>query len=461
MVALGPRVVIAGTHSGVGKTTIATGLMAALRSTGLRVSSAKVGPDFIDPGYHSVATGRPGRNLDAWMCGAPAIGPLAGRAFEGTDVLVIEGVMGLFDGASDVVPAGELATGSTAELASLLEAPVLLVVDAASMSASVAAVVSGFARHHPSVNVRGIILNRVGSDVHETLLREALVSVGVPVVGVLRRNDAMTWRDRHLGLIPVAEQPNVVSASVERLGAIVAASCELDVILAIARDAPVRAVTSASMPAHVGHARIAVAGGAAFSFCYPDNLEALRSAGAEVVPFDPLHDPSLPEAIDAVFVGGGFPEEHAGALAANKPMMEHMRAYVLRGVVWAECGGLLWLCHGLRDRDGTRHELVGAVLAEATMTSRLTLGYRTAISAGESPLGEAGLGLRGHEFHYSRLEPGGEGIALQSRFVTRSDGFLSTRLLATYLHLHLGASPHISENFVRSAIRFSNRRREQ
>ena len=453
MTELGPRVVIAGTHSGVGKTTIATGLMAALRSRGHSVASAKVGPDFIDPGYHSVATRRPGRNLDAWICGPESMYALAGRAGRGADILVIEGVMGLFDGSVDPVADGRLATGSTAELAMLLDAPVILVVDVSAMSASVAALVNGFAHHHPAVHVHGVILNRVGSDVHEMLLRESLKQTGIDVVGALRRDDALTWRDRHLGLVPVAEQPQLVASSVARLATLVAQSCDLDAIVAIARRAPNRDVGEPPMPAYIGPARIAVAGGAAFSFCYPDNIEALAAAGAEIVPFDPLHDAALPQHLDAVFVGGGFPEEHAAALAANVSLIADVRARIATGLtVWAECGGLLWLSRALRDREGVLHELVGAVPAEGVMTPRLTLGYRTGIVAAASPLGRAGLTLRGHEFHYSRLEPGGGALALRSRFVQRDDGFASTRLIATYLHVHLGAAPQVAAAFVAATL---------
>lgn len=447
---LGPRLVIAGTHSGVGKTTVATGLMAALRSSGLQVASAKVGPDFIDPGYHRVATGRPARNLDAWMGGAESLGPLAGRASAGADVLVIEGVMGLFDGSVDSVAEGVLATGSTAELGVLLNAPIILVVDGASMSASVGALVHGYQSFHPRVQVSGVILNRVGSDIHEQLLREALAGLSIPIVGVIRRHDDLTWRDRHLGLIPVAEQPQLVADSIRRLGQVIASSCDLQQIMTIARSAPSQGVEDVALPSPSGRARIAVAGGAAFSFTYPDNLEALTAAGAEIVPFDPLRDSDLPDATDGVIIGGGFPEVYAGGLAANTRLLSAVRERLRTGlVVWAECGGLLWLSTGLTDLDGHRHEMVGAVAGEGVMTRRLTLGYRTATTQQSNPLGEAGLVLRGHEFHYSVVGPSGEALALRSRFTDRLDGFATPNLLATYLHVHLGAAPGLAETFVR------------
>ncbi|HEV7888219.1 MAG TPA: cobyrinate a,c-diamide synthase, partial [Acidimicrobiales bacterium] len=289
---LGPRVVVAAPSSGAGKTTVATGLMAALRGRGLVVANAKVGPDFIDPGYHALATGRQARNLDAWICGPEVIPALAGRAGAGADVLVVEGVMGLFDG-----PA------STAETAALLDAPVLLVVDAAAMSGSVAALVHGFSSFDPAVRIGGVVLNRVGSDGHEAMLREALAPVGLPVLGVLRRDDAFAWRDRHLGLVPVVEQRSAVAQSLARLADAVAHGVDLDAVLALARTAPGRPVDDppGARPVARRPVRIGVAGGPAFSFTYPDNLELLEQAGAELVPVDPVADAALPDRLDGLY----------------------------------------------------------------------------------------------------------------------------------------------------------------
>jgi cobyrinic acid a,c-diamide synthase len=439
---LGPRVVVAGTHSGVGKTTIATGLMAALRRRGMRVAPAKVGPDFIDPGYHALATGRAARNLDAWICGEDRIAPLAAKAADGADVLVVEGVMGLFDGAAE--PGNP---ASTAHVARLLDAPVVLVVDAAAMSGSVAALVHGFTTFDPSVRVAGVVLNRIGSAGHETMLRDALVPLGVPVLGALARCDELAWRDRHLGLVPVVEQRDAVQAALDRLAVEVAASCDLDAILGVARAAS-RLVPGDMPTAHPTAAtRVAVAGGPAFSFTYPDNLELLEQAGAELVPFDPRHDPALPDAVDAVYAGGGFPEVFVEELAANRPLLTDVRARVGRGlVVWAECGGLLWLSRSL---DG--HSLCGALAAEGRMSDRLTLGYRTARVDADNPVAPAGTELRGHEFHYSVLEPPGDALAMSGRNGATRAGYASPRLLASYLHLHLAADPHLAERFVATA----------
>ena len=440
MLVLGPRVVIAGTHSGVGKTTIATGLMAAYRARGLRVGAAKVGPDFIDPGYHSLATGRPSRNLDAWICGMESIAPLAGRAGRDCDILVIEGVMGLFDGATDGTPS------STAEIAIELDAPIVLVVDAASSSTSVAAMIHGFATFDPRVRLSGVILNRVGSEGHETILRAALVPLEIPILGVLRRDDGLVWRDRHLGLIPVIERPGEVITSLGLLATVVERGCELDEIMGIARRAPGFVTTEPPLPEPVGRARIAVTTGPAFSFAYPDNLEALSAAGAELVMFDPCVDDRLPDEVTGLVAGGGFPEVYAEALSENVPLLEDVRQRVDGGmIVWAECGGLMWLCQSLDN-----WKLAGVIDAKAVMTNRLTLGYREAITRSRVPLASTGTRLRGHEYHYSSVEPAGSALSITGRGGPSVAGFSTPRLLASYLHVHLGSRPDLAEYFVRT-----------
>ena len=437
---LGARIVIAGTASGVGKTTVATGLMAALRRRGLAVGGAKVGPDFIDPGYHALATGRPGRNLDAWMCGPDSVVPLAGRAAEGADVLVIEGVLGLFDGAFEPPAA------STADVARLLGAPVVLVVDAAAVGASAAATVHGFAGFDRTLRLAGVVLNRVGSDSHEQVLRTALAPLDVPVLGALRRDPAFVWRDRHLGLVPVVEAPESVSDALGRLAAAVERYCDVDGLLAVARTAPAMAAAPppAALPSAAGGVRLAVAGGRAFSFTYEDNLEALRQAGAELVPFDPTTDPTLPAGVSGLVAGGGFPEVYAEALAANLPLLDDVAGAIAGGMAtWAECGGLLWLSGRL---DG--HRLAGVVPATATMGDRPTLGYRRGVFHCDTPLGPAGTAFRGHEFHYSSVDPPGGALRWQGRSGPGTGGFATSTLLASYVHLHLGATPALAEHFV-------------
>jgi cobyrinic acid a,c-diamide synthase len=446
---LGPRLVVSGTHSGVGKTAVATGLMVAFRQRGVQVASAKVGPDFIDPGYHSVATGRPGRNLDPWICGADLMGPLAARAGQGADLLVVEGVMGLFDGAADGTPS------STADVAKRIDAPVVLVADAASMSQSIAALVHGYRTWDPAVRVAGVILNRVGSASHEAMLRDALGDCGVRVYGALGRDDSMRWRSRHLGLQPVAEDPAAVRVALDRLAAAIAKSCDLDGLIRLARSAPALHTALPPEPRRVvgnqGAPRVAVAAGAAFSFSYPDNLEALGAAGAEVVMFDPCHDEGLPDRTSGVLVGGGFPELYAEALADNLPMLRSMADHHRHGgVTWAECGGLLWLARSL---DGSA--MAGVVDADATMSGGRVLGYRSATTTCPSPLGPAGTQMRGHEFHYSATDPGGDAMVLVGRDGTTTAGFAAPNLLASYLHVHLAAYPGIAEAFVSAAARSS------
>ncbi|MGH9126730.1 MAG: cobyrinate a,c-diamide synthase [Acidimicrobiales bacterium] len=470
---LGPRLLVAGTASGVGKTTVATGLMAAFRKAGVRVAAAKVGPDFIDPGYHALATGRPPRNLDPWMCGADIIPALAARAAAGADLLVVEGVMGLFDGA------GATEESSTAHVARLIEAPVILVVDASAMGVSVAALVAGYRDHDPGLAIGAVILNRVGSDRHEAILRQALLPLGIPVAGALRRDDRLTWRDRHLGLIPVVEHPAEVRSSLDRLAAVIAAHLDLGLLRRLAAAAPTRptpppptaapartgtpcsvpaaartaaaATPSAAAPhlrrrAGTGSRRIAVAAGPAFSFGYPDNGELLEQAGAELVPFDPLRDPGLPDGVSGLVAGGGFPEVYAEALAANGPLLADVRAGIAGGLVtWAECGGALWLAECLDAR-----ELCRAIPAQGRMTQRLTLGYRRARFRIDNPLGPAGTEVRGHEFHYSLLDPPGDALDLRPAGdeATTCGGWASPTLLASYLHLHLAGAPELATEFV-------------
>jgi cobyrinic acid a,c-diamide synthase len=422
--------------------------MAAWRARGHTVAAAKVGPDFIDPGYHAVATGRPGRNLDAWICGSNRMAALAARASRGAEMLVIEGVMGLFDGASEPVTGEPDDFASTAHIARLLGAPVVLVVDASAVSRSVAATVHGFATFDPGVRIAGVVLNRVGSDGHETLLREALAPLRIPVVGALRRDDSFMWRDRHLGLVPVAEHAAAVGHSIERLARGIERDCDLGALHHIACTAPAVDVPfDDDEHPSPGRARIAVAAGPAFSFVYADNLEAFGRMGAEVVPFDPCRDPVLPDGVGALYAGGGFPEVYAKELAANRPLLDDVRRRVDRGlVVLAECGGLLWLARSL---DG--NAMAGVIPADARMTDELTLGYRTARVMISSAIAPAGDELRGHEFHYSVLEPPGDALMLRGRFGRGSGGYAVPSVLASYLHLHFGGDDRPARRLVARA----------
>ncbi|WP_042363952.1 cobyrinate a,c-diamide synthase [Streptacidiphilus neutrinimicus] len=452
-----PRVVLAAPASGTGKTTVATGLMAALAARGLRVSPHKVGPDYIDPGYHALATGRPGRNLDAFLSGPERIAPLFLHGAAGADVAVVEGVMGLFDGAGG---RGELA--STAHVAKLLRAPVVLVVDGSSQSRSVAALVHGFASWDPEVRLGGVILNRVASDRHEALLREALEEGGgVPVLGALRRSDAVATPSRHLGLVPAVERDAAALRAVREMGELVAAGVDLDALLALAGSAPAlrelpwdpAVEITALDPDAPSQPRpvIALAGGAAFSFSYAENAELLTAAGAEVVTFDPLHDEKLPERTSGLVIGGGFPEVFATELSANQVLRDEITALAASGApIAAECAGLLYLC---RELDG--RPMCGVLDAEAEMSPRLTLGYREAVVLADSPLAPAGLRLPGHEFHRTRTTPGSGpspawGWRTHDGKLT-TEGFTSPTLHASYLHLHWTAAPSVALRLVQHA----------
>ncbi|GHF72496.1 hydrogenobyrinate a,c-diamide synthase [Streptomyces mashuensis] len=444
-----PRLVIAAPSSGSGKTTIATGLMRAFADAGLVVSPHKVGPDYIDPGYHALAAGRPGRNLDAWLCGPERIGPLFLHGAAGADVAVVEGVMGLFDGASGQ---GELA--STAHVAKLLRAPVVLVVDASAQSRSVAALVHGFASWDPEVRVAGVILNKVGSDRHEELLREALGGAGVPVLGAVRRAGTVHTPSRHLGLIPVAERRTEALDAVAEQAARVREGCDLEALLALARSAPPLADGSwtpatAPHPANGPRPVVAVAGGPAFTFTYTEHTELLTAAGAEVVTFDPLRDESLPDNTRALVIGGGFPEVYAPELTANEPLRKAIRALAEAGApVAAECAGLLYLCRSLDGKP-----MCGVLPADARMSERLTLGYREAVALADNPLAAAGTRVRGHEFHRTVTEPGAGaapawGVTHPAR---RVEGFVQGGVHASYLHTHWAGVPDAAARLVVAA----------
>jgi len=438
-----PRLVIAAPSSGSGKTTVATGLMAALRARGLAVSPHKVGPDYIDPGYHALATGRPGRNLDPVLVGAERVAGLFLHGAAGADVAVVEGVMGLFDGR------GASAEGSTAHVAALLAAPVVLVVDASAQSRSVAALVHGFATFDPAVRLAGVVLNRVGSDRHEALLREALEG-STPVLGVLRRDDAVHAPSRHLGLVPVVERAPEATAAVARLAALVEHGCDLDALLVLARSAlPLTGAPWQPPVCHGAGARpvVALAGGAAFSFSYAETVEALTAAGADVVTLDPLHDEKLPPGTCAVVLPGGFPEVYAAPLAANLPLLEALRRHVAVRPVYAECAGLLLLCTAL---DGAA--MIGHVEATARMTTRLRLGYRTVTAPADTLAAPAGTTVTGHEFHRTDVEPRA-GRRPAWRFDDGSEeGFTTgSRVLASYVHLHPAGVPTLAARLVAAA----------
>ncbi len=419
--------------------------MAAFSAKGHKVAPFKVGPDFIDPSYHTLAAGRTGRNLDAFLSGEGLVRPLFKHGARGADIAVVEGVMGLFDGKSGG------AFASTAHVAKLLDAPVLLVVDARAMAGSAAAMVHGYATFDPEVRVAGVVLNRVGSDTHERMLREALAPLGIPVVGVLRRDTEISTPDRHLGLVPAVERRDEARRMIDLLGSVMAGSCDLEGIMQLASTAgsineePWSAEASETGPA----VRISVAAGPSFSFLYRENVELLEGAGAEVVTFDPTSDEALPANTDALYLGGGFPETYAEALSANEPMRECVREFAASGrPIVAECGGLLYLS---RELDG--QSMCGVLDVEAHMTGRLKLGYREATALTDSPIADRGATVHGHEFHYSAVEPSAGSSPAWEMSGRGVEGFVAGGVHASYLHTHWASTPEIPGRFVRAASR--------
>ncbi|MGB3442591.1 MAG: cobyrinate a,c-diamide synthase [Actinophytocola sp.] len=443
-----PRIVVAAPASGHGKTTVATGIMAALRRRGHVVSGHKVGPDYIDPGYHELATGRPGRNLDPFLVGENRLAPLLLHGATGADVAVIEGVMGLYDG-----KLGAEGFASTAHVAELTESPVVLVVDVSHAARSVAAVVHGMRTFDPAVRLAGVVLNKAGSPRHAKEVLDALAGNGLPVLGVLHRDDGVVAPARHLGLVPVAERADA-AAALDLLADRIEANLDLDAVLALARAAPDMTATPwdpATETTHVtGTARplVAMAGGRAFTFRYTETEELLRAAGCDVTTFDPLSDDGLPTGTSAVYLGGGFPEVYAAELSGNPVLRAELRDAIASGMpAVAECAGLLYLCRTLDGRP-----MVGAFPADAAMTPRLTLGYRDAVAAA-GLAGPAGIPLRGHEFHRTTTTPD-TGATPAFLVGGRPSGFGSPTVTAAYLHVHWAGHPALAERFAAAAHAF-------
>jgi cobyrinic acid a,c-diamide synthase len=452
-------IVIAGTTSGVGKTTVATGIMAALARRGLRVQPFKAGPDYIDPSYHTWASGRPSRNLDTWLLPHQAVAELFQRATSGTDIAVIEGVMGLYDGHSALSEAG-----STAELAKLLGAPVVLVVDAHGAARSLAAMVGGYASFDPGLRLGGVVLNGLGSPGHLNLCREAIeTATAIPVLGGLSRHEGLRLPERHLGLVPMVEGPTG-REYLEQLVAQVESSIDLDRLMKLAGEATPPHTTPTLFPARYQppRTRLAVARDRAFSFYYEDSLDLLQAWGAEVVPFSPLEDSALPPGVDGLYLGGGFPELYARELAENGGMSEAIRGAAHAGMpVYGECGGLMYLGQSITDFEGREFPMVGLVPARSVLQPaggrRLTLGYRTVRALRHGPLLHRGEKVRGHEFHWSVLEEdtGDSGRAYR---VTdqggRREGFHTGSVLASYIHLHLGSRPFLAQRLAEACYRY-------
>ena len=450
-----PRLVIAGTHSGAGKTTVTLGLLAAFSAKGFQVQPFKVGPDFLDPLHHAVLSGRTSRNLDGWMMGRHGVLESFRRASGDADLAVMEGVMGLYDGA---LPHGT--DGSTAQVARWLKAPVVLVVDASGMAGSVAALVRGFRDHDPRVNLAGVLFNRVGSPGHGHLLKTALGSVpGVRVLGGLPEDPGLRLSERHLGLEPPREE---IRSWQERLVRWIRSHVDLEAVWALAREAPPLELSKGSPACHreeKARCRVAVARDPAFFFYYPENLELLEAGGAELVAFSPLADPELPKEVDGVYIGGGYPEAYARDLAENRAMRQALRRFAAQGrPVYAECGGLMYLARSLVTLSGESHEMVGIFPGAVRMQDRLaSLGYVEVEARAKNPLLPVGARMRGHEFHYSCWieEPAGDGIlrvyrAESPRGRVWEEGYRWRNVLGSYFHLHFSSNPGATRTFIRA-----------
>jgi cobyrinic acid a,c-diamide synthase len=463
------RLVIAGTHSGVGKTTLTAGIIAVLRRRGMTVQPFKVGPDYIDPTYHALAAGQPCRNLDTWMLPPERVQSLFTHATADADVAIIEGVMGLYDGADYD---GDI--GSTAEVAKLLAAPVVVVLDASKMARSGGAVAVGYQRFDNGVPLAGFLVNRVAGDSHGRGVASAITkATGLPVLGWLPREEALHVPERHLGLIPTNE-PGRWDDFLRAACDVVARHLDIDHLLVIAQQAqPLCGAASVrrfcqdrqaeAAPLKGNRPVIAVARDEAFQFTYEDNLDLLRAAGAEIVFFSPLRDVQLPPRTGGVILSGGFPEVYAAQLAGNCAMHAAVRAVHRQGLpIYAECGGLMYLTRAIIDADRRTHEMVGLLPGRSVMSGRLTLGYRLACAAGDSWLLPRGETVRGHEFHYSTWEdrpadlpPAWTLLPRTGEGQPRPEGASVVRLWASYVHLHFAARPGLAERFVAAARLFA------
>lgn len=438
-----PRLIIAGTHSGVGKTTIATALMAAFSRRGLRVQPFKVGPDFIDPGFHQAACVRSSRNLDGWMLSRATNLELFARAAADADLAIIEGVMGLFDGRS-----GSSEEGSTAEMAKWLNAPVLLVADAGAMARSAAALVRGFESFDVKLDLAGVVFNRIGGARHAELLREAVCeSCATEVIGCLPRNTNIAVPSRHLGLTLAAE--SLTQSRIAEMAAWIEANLDLDRLFALASErasaieAPCETPRSARTTVRIGVAR-----DPAFCFYYQDNLDLLARCGAELIPFSPVSDRELPGGIGGLYLGGGYPELHAQELSANRSMLRAIREFAESGrPVYAECGGFMYLTEAIVDSDGREHPMAGVFPTRARMEPRLAaLGYVQPKLTADCLWAANCEGLRGHQFRYSTIDPMPESIA--RAYCEPVEGYRRNSVLASYVHLHFLSSAGFAEQFV-------------
>jgi len=442
-----PRILIAGTSSGVGKTTIALSVMAALSKKGLNVQGFKVGPDFIDPGYYRMVTGNAGRNLDTWMVGKEKTLACYMNAAGNAGISVIEGVMGFYDGKDG------LGEGSTAEVAKTVKSPVLLVIDCSKMGGSAGAIALGFKAYDSEADIRGFLLNKVGSDRHEAILRRSVEeATGLPVVGCIRRNAEISIPERHLGLVTQFETEPAESY-VNALAELAEKYIDIGALLEMARSAETiesdsgQAFEAAKGPDRV---RIGVALDKAFSFYYYDNFDLLKALGADLVFFSPLKDGRLPEGLDGLYIGGGYPEVYARELSANRPLASQIKKAVEDGLpVYAECGGLMYLSNKVEDFDGVEYAMSGALPITCKMQNRPALGYREVRASADSIIARKGDVIRGHEFHYSTITGmGSDLIRAYALGDTTEEGFIYNNTLVSYIHIHFVGRPELAGRFV-------------
>ncbi|NJP05421.1 MAG: cobyrinate a,c-diamide synthase [Chloroflexaceae bacterium] len=457
-----PRLLIAAPMSGSGKTTLMAGLIKALASKGLRVAPCKVGPDYIDPTYHSLAAERPCHNLDAWMLPPDLIPTVLAQHTRDADVTLIEGVMGLFDGYG-----GRDDSGSSAHIARITDTPVLIVLDVRSQARTAAALVHGLRDFDRSIHVAGVILNRVGSPKHARMVTEAIEGhVGIPVLGALGREETLHLPERHLGLIPTAE-PGRWRTWLQQAADLVTAHIDLEQLLALAASAsPLLADAMPVLSARTRDDRtvIAVARDPAFSFLYEDNLTLLRQAGATIAFFSPMHDQALPPNTRALYLCGGFPELYAEVLSHNQTMRTAIRQAAAVGMpVYAECGGLMYLTEAITDQHEQTHAMVGVIPGQSVMSGRLTLGYRTIEAVSDNWLWQTGEIMRGHEFHYSTWHTAATPLSAYTilpdewRPEPRREGIQTSNVIASYIHLHFLAYPELAMRFVAAAAAWQPR----
>ena len=465
-----PRLVLAGTHSGVGKTTLATGLMAALKKRGRPIQGYKVGPDYIDPSYHTAATGRASRNLDRWLLGEHLTSVFTQSSVE--HWAVVEGVMGLFDGMN-----GREDFGSTADVAKLLKAPIILIVDVSSMSRSVAALVHGYNTFDPEVKLQGVILNRVKSSVQEEMVKDALRELQIPVLGGLPQEMALQLPERHLGLVPVGED-GLLEDFIDTLAKLVTKHVDLEQVERIMAGAPdlnkiIFENTNSVLHKKDGSGtydiliqtkpiaekdkfRLGLALDDAFLFYYQDALELAKRLNFIIVPFSPLHDSELPPDLDGIFIGGGFPELHLDRLSENLSFLDSLRSYAASGKpIYAEGGGYLYLGRSLTDFTGREVPLAGLIPMKAEMTQSLQgIGYRRGVFRNDTFLGPRGTTVQGHEFRYSRVSCDQEFLPVYDLYkgdhYDRMEGYARDNIAASYLHLHFSGQAELLEQWFTS-----------